>query len=225
MIKGTRFFSRRLLPLLLAAVMLLGMLPALTLPVLAEEPTAVKLTTVATEVTSKGKTGDNRLPAQVVNGNKSSGDYYVVGNDQDQVRNTETPMDPAYWLQLNLGKKYSVSELKLWIYYDDNRYLNNLIILAADDKEFTQNARVVWNADKENFFGLGAGVNEDMPPSTAAGYTVTLPKAEDAQYLRFLNKGNNKNQGAHWVEIEVYGTDSSTPVESPDLLVWRHLSW
>ena len=31
MIKGTRFFSRRLLPLLLAAVMLLGMLPALTL--------------------------------------------------------------------------------------------------------------------------------------------------------------------------------------------------
>lgn len=64
--KGTRFFSRRLLPLLLAAVMLLGMLPALTLPVLAEEPTAVKLTTVATEVTSKGKTGDNRLPAQVV---------------------------------------------------------------------------------------------------------------------------------------------------------------
>ena len=35
MIKGTHFFSRRLLPLLLAAVMLLGMLPALTLPVLA----------------------------------------------------------------------------------------------------------------------------------------------------------------------------------------------
>ena len=41
MIKGTRFFSRRLLPLLLAAVMLLGMLPALTLPVLAEEPPAL----------------------------------------------------------------------------------------------------------------------------------------------------------------------------------------
>ena len=35
MIKGTRFFSRRLLPLLLAAVMLLGMLPALTLSELA----------------------------------------------------------------------------------------------------------------------------------------------------------------------------------------------
>lgn len=45
MIKGTRFFSRRLLPLLLAAVMLLGMLPALTLPVLAEDPPA--LTNVA----------------------------------------------------------------------------------------------------------------------------------------------------------------------------------
>lgn len=49
MIKGTRFFSRRLLPLLLAAVMLLSMMPALTLPVLAEEPPA--LTNVAQEKT------------------------------------------------------------------------------------------------------------------------------------------------------------------------------
>ena len=50
MIKGTRFFSRRLLPLLLAAVMLLGMLPALTLPVLAEVvvwPQTVVVTCVA----------------------------------------------------------------------------------------------------------------------------------------------------------------------------------
>lgn len=43
MINGTRFFSRRLLPLLLAAVMLLGMLPALTLPVLAEDPPALTI--------------------------------------------------------------------------------------------------------------------------------------------------------------------------------------
>lgn len=54
MIKGTRFFSRRLLPLLLAAVMLLGMLPALTLPVLAlpvlaEDPPASQKLTNTTE--------------------------------------------------------------------------------------------------------------------------------------------------------------------------------
>lgn len=49
MIKGTRFFSRRLLPLLLAAVMLLGMLPALTLPVLAEKPPASQKLTNTTD--------------------------------------------------------------------------------------------------------------------------------------------------------------------------------
>lgn len=49
MIKGTRFFSKRLLPLLLAAVMLLSMMPALTLPVLAEEPPASQKLTNTTD--------------------------------------------------------------------------------------------------------------------------------------------------------------------------------
>ena len=88
MIKGTRFFSRRLLPLLLAAVMLLGMLPALTLPVLAEDPPASqKLTnTTDTEVTYQGAVGTGRAPSLVVDGDTSHNDnkYFVVGNDQTQ---------------------------------------------------------------------------------------------------------------------------------------------
>ena len=73
MIKGTRFFSRRLLPLLLAAVMLLGMLPALTLPVQAEEAAASrKLTnTTDTTVTYQGAVGTGRASSLVVDGDTS----------------------------------------------------------------------------------------------------------------------------------------------------------
>lgn len=210
MIKGTRFFSRRLLPLLLAAVMLLGMLPALTLPVLAEEPPASKKLTNTTDtaVTYQGAVGTGRNPSLVVDGDTSHNDnkYFVVGNDQPQVKNEENPVNPTYWIQLDLGKKYSLTEMKLFVYH--GRALKNLVVLASDSSTFDTYS-IIWNADKENFFGLGAGDKEQFPNATVAGDTITLAAPTEAQYVRILNNGHTAGtgQGAHYFEIEVYGTE------------------
>lgn len=210
MIKGTRFFSRRLLPLLLAAVMLLGMLPALTLPVLAEEPPASqKLTnTTDTAVTYQGAVGTGRAPSLVVDGDTSHNDnkYFVVGNDQPQEKNETKPVNPTYWIQLDLGKKYSLTEMKLFVYH--GRALKNLVVLASDSSTFDTYS-IIWNADKENFFGLGAGDKEQFPNATVAGDTITLAAPTEAQYVRILNNGHTAGagQGAHYFEIEVYGTE------------------
>lgn len=210
MIKGTRFFSRRLLPLLLAAVMLLGMLPALTLPVLAEDPPASqKLTnTTDTAVTYQGAVGTGRAPSLVVDGDTSHNDnkYFVVGNDQTQEKNETNPANPTYWIQLDLGKKYSLTEMKLFVYH--GRALKNLVVLASDSSTF-DTYRIIWNADKENFFGLGTGDKEQFPNATVAGDTITLAAPTEAQYVRILNNGHTAGagQGAHYFEIEVYGTE------------------
>lgn len=210
MIKGTRFFSRRLLPLLLAAVMLLSMMPALTLPVLAEEPPASqKLTnTTDTEVTYQGAVGTGRAPSLVVDGDTSHNDnkYFVVGNDQTQEKNETNPANPTYWIQLDLGKKYSLTEMKLFVYH--GRALKNLVVLASDSSTFDTYS-IIWNADKENFFGLGTGDKEQFPNATVAGDTITLAAPTEAQYVRILNNGHTAGagQGAHYFEIEVYGTE------------------
>ena len=210
MINGTRFFSRRLLPLLLAAVMLLSMMPALTLPVLAEEPPASqKLTnTTDTEVTYQGAVGTGRAPSLVVDGDTSHNDnkYFVVGNDQTQEKNETNPANPTYWIQLDLGKKYRLAEMKLFVYH--GRALKNLVVLASDSSTF-DTYRIIWNADKENFFGLGTGDKEQFPNATVAGDTITLAAPTEAQYVRILNNGHTAGagQGAHYFEIEVYGTE------------------
>ena len=215
MIKGTRFFSRRLLPLLLAAVMLLGMLPALTLPVLAlpvlaeDPPASQKLTnTTDTVVTYQGAVGTGRAPSLVVDGDTSHNDnkYFVVGNDQTQEKNETNPANPTYWIQLDLGKKYSLTEMKLFVYH--GRALKNLVVLASDSSTF-DTYRIIWNADKENFFGLGTGDKEQFPNATVAGDTITLAAPTEAQYVRILNNGHTAGagQGAHYFEIEVYGTE------------------
>ena len=213
MIKGTRFFSRRLLSLLLAAVMLLGMLPALTLPVLAEEPPASqKLTnTTDTAVTYQGAVGTGRAPSLVVDGDTSHNDnkYFVVGNDQPQGKNETNPVNPTYWIQLDLGKKYDLSKLMLFVYH--GRALKNLVVLAGEDADF-DSYTIIWNADKDNFFGFGqAATDNQFEDATAAGDTIDLiGKDVTTRYLRFLNNGHTANgggQGAHYFEIEVYGTE------------------
>ena len=190
--------------------MLLGMLPALTLPVLAEKPPASqKLTnTTDTAVTYQGAVGTGRAPSLVVDGDTSHNDnkYFVVGNDQTQEKNETNPANPTYWIQLDLGKKYSLTEMKLFVYH--GRALKNLVVLASDSSTF-DTYRIIWNADKENFFGLGTGDKEQFPNATVAGDTITLAAPTEAQYVRILNNGHTAGagQGAHYFEIEVYGTE------------------
>ena len=224
MINGTRFFSRRLLPLLLAAVMLLSMMPALTLPVLAEEPPASqKLTnTTDTEVTYQGAVGTGRAPSLVVDGDTSHNDnkYFVVGNDQTQEKNETNPANPTYWIQLDLGKKYRLAEMKLFVYH--GRALKNLVVLASDSSTF-DTYRIIWNADKENFFGLGTGDKEQFPNATVAGDTITLAAPTEAQYVRILNNGHTAGagQGAHYFEIKVYGTEHTGAVTPPETTLYN----
>lgn len=215
MIKGTRFFSRRLLPLLLAAVMLLGMLPALTLPVLAEDPAPSKITLTADSVTAKGNDGGADRPKGLLvdgdRGPETGGKpykYYVIGNDQDQVKNAGKPADPDYWVQLDLGKEYDLSKLMLFVYH--GRALKNLVVLAGEDADFA-NYTIIWNADATDFFGFGqAATNAQFGNATAAGDMIDLSgRNVTTRYLRFLNNGHTDGvgQGAHYYEIEVYGTE------------------
>ncbi len=225
MIKGTRFFSRRLLPLLLAAVMLLGMLPALTLPVLAEDASPSKITLTADSVTAKGKDGGTDRPKDLLvdgdRGPETGGKpykYYVIGNDQAQQANAAKPADPDYWVQLDLGKEYDLSKLMLFIYH--GRALKNLVVLASEVADFN-NYTIIWNADRDNFFGFEeAGTDNQFEDATAAGDTIDLSgRNVTTRYLRFLNNGHTANgggQGAHYYEIEVYGTEHTgggTPPE------------
>lgn len=81
-------------------------------------------------------------------------------------------------------------------------------MLASDSSTF-DTYRIIWNADKENFFGLGTGDKEQFPNATVAGDTITLAAPTEAQYVRILNNGHTAGagQGAHYFEIEVYGTE------------------
>ena len=206
MIKGTRFFSRRLLPLLLAAVMLLGMLPALTLPVLAEEPPALTNVAQGKNVSIHGPTsGADRPASWLTDGITESGKYVEISKDTEQ-----NSTDPSY-AQIDLGTSYDIAKVEFWNYWDDGRTLVGLVILASEKGTFAEDDRtVIFNSDTENFFGFGVGTDASYK-SVSAGLSVE--KAARGRYVRVMNNGHDggtpgqKKQGGHYTEIKVYGTE------------------
>ena len=206
MIKGTRFFSKRLLPLLLAAVMLLGMLPALTLPVLAEEPPALTNIAQGKNVSIHGPTsGADRPASWLTDGITESGKYVEISKDTEQ-----NSTDPSY-AQIDLGTSYDIAKVEFWNYWDDGRTLVGLVILASEKGTFAEDDRtVIFNSDTENFFGFGVGTDASYK-SVSAGLSVE--KEARGRYVRVMNNGHDggtpgqKKQGGHYTEIKVYGTE------------------
>lgn len=206
MIKGTRFFSRRLLPLLLAAVMLLSMMPALTLPVLAEEPPALTNVAQGKNVSIHGPTsGADRPASWLTDGITDSGKYVEISKDTEQ-----NSTDPSY-AQIDLGTSYDIAKVEFWNYWDDGRTLIGLVILASEKGTFAEDDRtVIFNSDTENFFGFGVGTDASYK-SVSAGLSVE--KAARGRYVRVMNNGHDggtpgqKKQGGHYTEIKIYGTE------------------
>lgn len=206
MIKGTRFFSRRLLPLLLAAVMLLSMMPALTLPVLAEDPPALTNVAQGKNVSIHGPTsGADRPASWLTDGITDSGKYVEISKDTEQ-----NSTDPSY-AQIDLGTSYDIAKVEFWNYWDDGRTLVGLVILASEKGTFAEDDRtVIFNSDTENFFGFGVGTDTSYK-SVSAGLSVE--RAARGRYVRVMNNGHDggtpgqKKHGGHYTEIKVYGTE------------------
>ena len=215
MIKGTRFFSKRLLPLLLAAVMLLSMMPALTLPVLAEEPPALTNVAQGKNASIHGPTsGADRPASWLTDGITDSGKYVEISKDTEQ-----NSTDPSY-AQIDLGTSYDIAKVEFWNYWDDGRTLIGLVILASEKGTFAEDDRtVIFNSDTENFFGFGVGTDASYK-SVSAGLSVE--KAAMGRYVRVMNNGHDggtpgqKKHGGHYTEIKVYGTEHTGTVTPPE---------
>lgn len=220
MIKGTRFFSKRLLPLLLAAVMLLGMLPALTLPVLAEDPPALTNVAQGKNVSIHGPTsGADRPASWLTDGITDSGKYVEISKDTEQ-----NSTDPSY-AQIDLGTSYDIAKVEFWNYWDDGRTLVGLVILASEKGTFAEDDRtVIFNSDTENFFGFGVGTDASYK-SVSAGLSVE--KEARGRYVRVMNNGHDggtpgqKKHGGHYTEIKVYGTEHTGAVTPPETTLYN----
>ncbi len=106
------------------------------------------------------------------------------------------------WVQVDLGTPHKIYAIAMW---HDHRYLqvfHDVIVQVADDAEFTQNVRTLFNNDSDNSSGLGMGTDREYFETrfgkiVDAGGTV-------ARYVRCYTRGSSLSAVNVWQEIEVY---------------------
>lgn len=129
---------------------------------------------------------------QVNDGDKSGADgsYVELGPGLQQVT-------------LDLGKPHEVYAVLFWHFHGTPRVYLDTVVQLADDAEFTQNVRTVFNNDHDNSSKLGKGTDMNYV-ETSEGKLVDA-KGHVARYVRLYSAGNNANELNHYIEVEVFG--------------------
>jgi hypothetical protein len=107
------------------------------------------------------------------------------------------------WVQVDLGADYDIYAIAMW---HDHRYLQVIrcvIVQVSDDPEFKTGVTTLFNNDRQNIAGQGAGTDREYF-ETRFGKVVD-GKGVKARYVRGYIKGSNQGAINSWEELEVYG--------------------
>lgn len=131
-------------------------------------------------------------PELLTDGQKEAFDDQVV----ELHKNTQ-------YAQIDLGEPYTIYAIVIW---HDHRWLQvfrDVIVQVADDPDFTQNVRTIFNNDMDNSSGRGIGKDREYF-ETQEGKLIDA-KGVTARYLRSYTKGSTLSAFNVHQEIEVYG--------------------
>ena len=104
---------------------------------------------------------------------------------------------------IDLGAMHEVFAVLFWHYHKSPRVYLDVVVQLADDADFKQNVRTLFNNDNDDTSKLGAG--KDMNYVETAEGKLVDAKGSRARYVRLYSRGNNANELNHYVEVEVFG--------------------
>ncbi len=107
------------------------------------------------------------------------------------------------WMQIDLGAPYDLYALALWHFHEGDRVYFDVMVMVADDAEFTSNVRTIFNNDHDNSSEQGAGTDKEYLESYKSKFLDL--KGLRARSIRFYSNGNTSDDFNHYVEAEVFG--------------------
>jgi|ERR1700722_1747226 len=152
---------------------------------------AVNIAPKATLSTSDAKASPRSL-TKITDGDKEARESSVV----------LLRKGPQY-LQFDFGKPFELYAIVIWHAHDSAKVYHSVVAQVADDAEFTKNVRTLFNNDKANADGVGAGTDREYF-ETNEGKTIDA-KGEKAQFVRLYSKGSTESALNEYTEVEIYG--------------------
>jgi hypothetical protein len=144
------------------------------------------------KVTCSDKNASADMLAKIVDGNKDASDDSIIFLRKG-----------TQWVQLDLGSAYETFAMVIWHAHNTAKVYHDVIVQTADDPDFIQNVRTLFNNDQENTSGLGVGSNREYFETNEGKLIDT--KGAKARYFRFYSKGSTESAMNEYTEIEIYG--------------------
>jgi hypothetical protein len=107
------------------------------------------------------------------------------------------------WVQIDLESPHRIYAVVIWHAHDEHQIVHDVIVQVADDADFTENVRTLYNNDYDNSAGLGVGRDKEY----FEHYEGRLIDAKGVvgRYVRSHSQGSTYTALNRWTEVEVHG--------------------
>ena len=107
------------------------------------------------------------------------------------------------WAQMDFGSPQEIFAIVIWHAHNTAKVYHDVIVQAADNADFTQGVKTLFNNDQDNSSKLGVGTDREYF-ETRQGKLINA-NGTRARFLRFYSKGSTESALNEYTEIEVYG--------------------
>jgi hypothetical protein len=112
------------------------------------------------------------------------------------------------WVQIDFLQTCAIYGLHIWHRFDESRVYRDVIVQVADDANFTENVRTLFNNDEDGSLGFGKG-NDKEYYETNLGFLLDVTGRQKqgvkARFVRLYSRGNTSDPQNHYIEVEIIG--------------------
>jgi len=155
-------------------------------------PSGLKNLTKGAKTTTSDKNATQEMLDKITDGDKEAADQSIIFLRKG-----------TQYVQLDLGSPNEVFAIVIWHAFNAAKVYHDVVVQIADNADFTQNVKTIFNNDQDNSSGLGVGTDREYF-ETHEGKLVDA-KGVKAQFIRFYSKGSTESALNEYTEIEVYG--------------------
>ena len=107
------------------------------------------------------------------------------------------------WVQMEFNWPQEFFALVIWHAHNTPKVYHDVIVRFANDPDFRQNARPIFNNDADSISERGRGKDREYV-ETCEGKLINA-RGVKARFLRFYSNGSTESALNEYTEIEVYG--------------------
>jgi hypothetical protein len=155
-------------------------------------PKDVKNVAPSSAITASDTNATPRILAKITDGDKQATDTGVV-----------LLRKGSQYVQFDLGNTFELFAVLIWHAHDTPKVYHDVIVQVADDAAFAQNVRTLFNNDRDNSSGRGAGTDREYF-ETHEGKLVPMNGAR-ARFVRLYSRGSTESVLNEYTEVEIYG--------------------